>query len=160
MSLLQNDELFKYLGITSSTDDDLNYQFRTILLARKLESRILFTSPFKNYQAKFIPLHIYQSQNTLSSIMHIPIFQTIRLITQSTHSYSNLLHGLQQNLAIRTSFWMPQVLQYPTEKYANRSNTKKNKRHTVTTHEEIIGKGYSYPNSIVLTHLKRHVPHP
>ena len=52
INLLQNNEPFKYLGITSSNDDDQNHQFQTILQATTEGSRILSTSPFKNYQAK------------------------------------------------------------------------------------------------------------
>ena len=50
--LLQNNEPFKYLGITSSSNDDQKHQFKIMFSATKEKSRILSTSPFKNYQSK------------------------------------------------------------------------------------------------------------
>ena len=52
IALLENNGPFKYLGIPSSTGDDQKHQFQTILLTTTEGSRILFISPFKNYQAK------------------------------------------------------------------------------------------------------------
>ena len=52
INLLQNNEPFKYLGITSFNDDDQKHQFQTIFQATTEGSRILSISPFKNYHAK------------------------------------------------------------------------------------------------------------
>lgn len=51
ISLLHNNEPFKYLRITSFTDDDQKHQLKPILSATKERSRLLSNSPFKNYQS-------------------------------------------------------------------------------------------------------------
>ena len=59
INLPQNNEAFKYLGITSSNDDDQKHQFQTIFLATTEDSRILSISPFKNYHTKlYISTHL------------------------------------------------------------------------------------------------------
>ena len=77
LNLLQNNEPFKYLGLTSSNDDDQKHQFQKIFQVTTEGSRILSISLFKNYHAKItysrisipkyiIPSHAHYLKNNMT----------------------------------------------------------------------------------------------
>ena len=73
MSLLQNNEPFKYLEITSCTDDDQKHQVKPMLSARKEGSRLLSDSPFKTTNQNYISSRIstFKIHYTLSCTLYM-----------------------------------------------------------------------------------------
>ena len=111
INLLQNNEPFKYLGITSSNDDDQKHQFQTILQATTEGSRILSISPFKNYQAK---LYLFTHLNPK---LHYPL--SCASLSQKQYDTLHKAHISNAISSMGYNRTWPSALRYGCHKYSS-----------------------------------------